>query len=37
MSWRLSHIITITIGAVLWIALWWLVGAVGYLLLRRWF
>lgn len=37
MSWRLSHIITITIGAVGWILLWYLAGAVGYMLLRRWF
>jgi hypothetical protein len=36
MQWRLSHTITTIIGAGLWIALWWLVGALLELWLRRW-
>jgi hypothetical protein len=35
MQWRLSHTITI-IGALGWIALWYLAGALLELWLRRW-
>jgi hypothetical protein len=36
MQWRLSHTIALLAGAALWVALWYLAGALIYFVVETW-